>query len=149
MLKKMGIVALVLLCCVSFASAAVSEEKADADIIGHFGEYTITPAKDFDEDIVPRHVYDTIAQGETNWHTKTVDTHITVLNVDLNRGDRTNSLRLKIYSPDWQYLGMYFDDADNTNNGRIRINRENPNGIAKGTWHYEVYEVEGTEDYYI
>ena len=151
MLKKMGIVALVLLCCVSFASAAVNEEKADADIIGHFGEYTITPAKDFDEDIVPRYVYDTIAQGETNWHTKTVDTHITVLNVDLNWGDRTNSLRLKIYSPDWQYLGMYFDDADNTINGRIRINIENPNGIAKGTWHYEVYgyDGEGTEDYYI
>ncbi len=151
MLNKMGVVALILLCCISFASAAVNDKKANADIIGQFGEYTITPANDFGGDIVIRYVYDTIMQGETNWHTKIVDTDITVLNVDLNWGDRTDSLRLKIYSPDWQYLGMYFDDADNTINGRIRINIENPNGIAKGTWHYEVYgyDVEGTEDYYI
>ncbi|MCK4269101.1 MAG: peptidase domain-containing protein [Methanogenium sp.] len=151
MLKKMGIVALLLLCCVSFTSAAVNEEKIDTDVIAHFGEYTVTTAKDFGGDIVIRYVYDTITQGETNWHTKNVNTDITVLHVDLNWGDRTDSLRLKIYSPDWQYLGTYFDDADRTINGRISIDIENPNGIAKGTWHYEVYgyEVEGTEDYYI
>jgi len=151
MLKKMGIVALLLLCCVSFASAAVNEEKGDADVIAHFGEYTITTAKDFGGDIIIRYVYDTITQSETNWHTKNVDSSITVLHVDLNWGDRTDSLRLKIYSPDWQYPGTYFDDADRTINGRISIDIENPNVIAKGTWHYEVYgyEVEGTEDYYI
>lgn len=151
MLRKLGIVALILLCCVSFASAAVNEEKGDAEIIGHFGEYTITPAEDLGGDIVLRYVYETITQGETNWHTKIVDTDITVLNVDLNWGDRTDSLRLKVYTPDWQYLGMYFDNADSIIDGRISIDIENPNGIAKGTWHYEVYgyDVEGTEDYYI
>ncbi|WP_254059062.1 peptidase domain-containing protein [Methanogenium sp. MK-MG] len=147
----MGIVALILLCCVSFASAAVNEEKADANETTHFGEYIITPAKDFGGDIVIRYVYDTITQGETNQHSKTVDTDITVLHVDLNWGDQADSLRLKVYSPDWQYLGMYFDNADGMIDGRISIDIENPNGIAKGTWHYEVYgyNVEGTEDYYI
>lgn len=47
MLNKMGVVALILLCCISFASAAVNEKKSDVDIIGQFGEYTITPANDF------------------------------------------------------------------------------------------------------
>ena len=87
MLKKLGVVALILLCCVSFASAAVNEKKADADIIGHFGEYIITPAEDLGGDIAIRYVYDTITQGETNWHTKTVDTDSTVLNVYLNWSD--------------------------------------------------------------
>ncbi|MEA2035831.1 MAG: hypothetical protein U9N40_10225 [Euryarchaeota archaeon] len=53
MLKKMGIVALILLCCVSFASAAVNEENTDTDVIADFGEYTITAAKDLAEDILP------------------------------------------------------------------------------------------------
>jgi len=55
------------------------------------------------------------------------------------------------FIPDWQYLGTYFDDADRTIDGRINIDIKNPDGIATGTWHYEVYgyEVEETEDYYI
>ena len=87
MLNKMGVVALILLCCISFASAAVNEKKSDVDIIGQFGEYTITPAKDLGGGIAIRYVYDTIIQGETNCHTKTVDTDITVLNVYLNWSD--------------------------------------------------------------
>ena len=53
--------------------------------------------------------------------------------------------------PDWQCLGTYYDDADRTIDGRINIDIKNPDGIATGTWHYEVYgyEVEETEDYYI
>lgn len=152
MLKKIGIAALILFYCVSFASGAVNEEKADADLITNFGDYTITPAQDTGGSTGAKYVYDTVTQGETNWHTKNVDIDITVLNVDLNWGDPTDSLRLKIYTPDWQYLGEYFDDADGRPiDGRINIDIENSHGIARGTWHYEVYgyEVEGIEDYYI
>jgi len=96
-------------------------------------------------------VYATITQGNTNWHTKDVTTFITTLNVDLNWGNSGNSLRLKIYSPDGYVFGPYFDNADGVINGRINLNINNPNGIAKGTWYYEVYgySVSRTEDYYI
>ena len=68
-----------------------------------------------------------------------------------NSGNSGNSLRLKIYSPDGYVFGPYFDNADGVINGRINLNINNPNGIARGTWYYEVYgySVAGTEDYYI
>lgn len=152
MLIKIGIVGLLLLLCVSFATGAVIEEKSDENYKVHFGDYIIKPAKDSGESTGAKYVYDTITQGETNWHTKEVDSHITVLNVDLNWGDPTDSLRLKVYDPDWQCLGEFFDVDDGyPDNGRINIDIENPNGVAGGTWHYEVYgyDVEGVEDYYI
>jgi len=68
--------------------------------------------------------------------------------VDLKWGNPSNSLRLTIYSPDGYVFGPYFDNADGVINGRINLNINNPNGIAKGTWYYEVYEVyEGYEVY--
>ncbi|MEA1999870.1 MAG: peptidase domain-containing protein, partial [Euryarchaeota archaeon] len=112
------------------------------------GGYTVTPAKDAGGDVGIRWIYDTITQGETNWHSKIVSTNINTLIVDLNWGDTTDSLRLRIYTPDGYVLGPYFDDDDD---GRIYFSIYNPNGIAKGTWRYEVYgySVVGTEDYYI
>ena len=89
--------------------------------------------------------------GETNWHSKIVSTNINTLNVDLDWGDTTDSLRLKIYTPDGYVLGPYFDDDDGATDGEIDLDIYNPSGIAKGTWSYEVYgySVVGTEDYYI
>jgi len=102
-------------------------------------------------DVGIRWIYDTITQGETNWHSKIVSTNINTLNVDLNWGDPTDSLRLKIYTPDGYVLGPYFDDDDDTTDGEIDLDIYNPNGITEGTWRYEVYghSVVGTEDYYI
>jgi hypothetical protein len=92
-----------------------------------------------------------ITQGQTNWHTKDVSTFITSLNVDLNWGTPGNSLRLTIYSPDGYVFGPYFDISDGSINGRINRYINNPNGIAKGTWYYEVYgySVSGTQSYSI
>ena len=80
-----------------------------------------------------------------------MNSDITVLNVDLNWGDQTDSLRLTIHTADGYVLGPYFDNADGATDGRINLDITNPNGIAKGTWNYEVYgySVDGTEDYYI
>lgn len=72
--------------------------------------------------------------------------------MDLNWGDPTDSLRLKIHSPEGYVLGPYFDDDDGVvDDGRINLDIYNPDGIAKGIWRYEVYgySVAGTEDYYI
>jgi len=144
-----------LLISASLAGAAVCEDETDAT-----GGYTVTPAKDAGGDVGIRWIYDTITQGETNWHSKQgetnwhskiVSTNINTLNVDLDWGDTTDSLRLKIYTPDGYVLGTYFDDDDGATDGEIDLDIYNPDGIAKGTWRYEVYgySVVGTEDYYI
>ena len=146
MTTKILAILVMLLLLVSLAGAAVCEDETDTT-----GGYTVTPAKDADGDAGIRWVYDTITQGETNWHSKIVSTNINTLNVDLNWGDKTDSLRLRIYTPDGYVLGPYFDNADGHIDGRINLDIYNPDGIAKGTWRYEVYghSVVGTEDYYI
>ncbi|MFZ3383122.1 MAG: peptidase domain-containing protein [Candidatus Methanoperedens sp.] len=130
MLKNIGIATILLLFSATLALAAVSEEKMNA---AKTGGYTVEPANGTDGDIGIQSVYATITQGQTNWHTKDVTTFITTLNVDLNWGNPSNSLRLTIYSPDGYVLGPYFDNADGVINGRINLNIRNPNGIAKGT----------------
>ena len=146
MTTKILVLLVMLLLLASLAGVAVCEDETDTT-----GGYTVTPAKDADGDAGIRWVYDTITQGETNWHSKIVSTNINTLNVDLNWGDTTDSLRLRIYTPDGYVLGPYFDNADGAVDGRINLEIYNPDGIAKGTWRYEVYghSVVGTEDYYI
>ena len=146
MTTKILAILVMLLISASLAGAAVCEDETDAT-----GGYTVTPAKDAGGDVGIRWIYDTITQGETNWHSKIVSTSINTLNVDLDWGDTTDSLRLKIYTPDSYVLGTYFDDDDDTTDGGINLDIYNPNGITEGTWRYEVYgySVVGTEDYYI
>jgi len=146
MTTKILAILVMLLISASLAGAAVCEDETDAT-----GGYTVTPAKDAGGDVGIRWIYDTITQGETNWHSKIVSTNINTLNVDLDWGDTTDSLRLKIYTPDGYVLGTYFDDDDGATDGEIDLDIYNPDGIAKGTWRYEVYghSVVGTEDYYI
>jgi len=148
MIKKIGIATILLLFSATLALAAISEEQMN---IAKTGGYIIEPGNSTGGGSAIDSVYATITQGKTNWHTKDVTTFITTLNVDLNWGNSGNSLRLKIYSPDGYVFGPYFDNADGVINGRINLNINNPNGIARGTWYYEVYgySVAGTEDYYI
>lgn len=118
--------------------------------------YTVAPALytetwDFDEGLGIQTVSDTIRQGETNPHEKIVSNGLTLLVVDLDWGDSTDSVRLKIYTPGGSVLGPYYDNADDTIDGRIQLDIRNPNGIETGTWIYEVYgyRVDETEDYTI
>ena len=115
------------------------------------GGYTITPVMDSIKTPGLRTVYDTISQGETNWHSEDVIGFYTALHVDLNWGNPSNSLRLKIYTPDGYTLGPYYDNVDGSIDGRINIYVRNSNGIAQGTWYYEVYgySVTGTQSYTI
>jgi hypothetical protein len=154
MLKNIALLAVILLFCVSFVSGAANEDKAGINFASsalNYENYSITPAENPGNNYNPKYVSDTISQGETNWHTKNVNSHTTVLNVDLNWGDKSDSLRLKIYTPDWQCLGEYYDNADEKTDGRINIDIKRSTGIETGTWHYEVYghRVDGAEDYTI
>ena len=93
MTTKILALLVMLLLSASLAGAAVCEDETDAT-----GGYTVTPAKDAGGDAGILWIYDTITQGETNWHSKIVSTNINTLIVDLNWGDTTDSLRLKIHT---------------------------------------------------
>ncbi len=117
--------------------------------------YIVKKAKDAGKDSVNgdigiQRVYDTITQGETNWHTREI-TGGNLMTVDLNWGDTSDSLRLTIYTADGYKLGPYYDNSDGATDGRIYLDIYNPNGLGVGTWYFEVYgySVQGTEDYYI
>jgi hypothetical protein len=132
---------------------AVTENLDNVEISS---DYIVTPALDtetwnFDEGFGIKTVSDTIRQGETNLHEKIVSNGLTLLVVDLDWGDSTDSVRLKIYTPGGSVLGPYYDNADDTIDGRIQLDIRNPNGIETGTWIYEVYgyRVDETEDYTI
>ncbi len=148
MLKNIGIATLLLLFSATLTVAAASEQNVS---VAKNGGYIVEPANNTGGDVGIQSVFATITQGQTNWHTKDVTTFITTLNVDLNWGNPSNSLRLRIYSPDGYVFGPYFDNADGIIDGRINLDIRNPNGIAKGTWRYEVYgySVVGTQGYYI
>jgi len=103
------------------------------------------------DDSQTRTIYQTITEGETDWISTQISGYYTQFNVNLNWGDSSDSLRLMIYSPDGHTFGYYYDNSDGTINGRITLNINNPDGIAEGTWWYQVYgySVSGEEDYYI
>jgi len=153
MLGKRGIVTAMLLACI-LAFAAASAEATPINV--HVdstdnGGYIVKPAKSGNVTLGILTIYDTITQGETNWHYKVVSEYITTLNVDLNWGNSANSLQLTIYSPDSYVFGPYYDGDDGVTDGRINLDIYNPNGIAQGTWCYKVYgyQVSGVQGYTI
>lgn len=148
MSKRLGVIAMMLLLIASSAVVSASEQVPAVSN----GGYSVEPVHNTGiNPISIKSVYSTITQGMTNWHPKTISSYITSLNVDLNWGNPSNSLRLKIYSPDGYVFGPYYDSFDGAYDGRINLNIINSAGIARGTWYYEVYgnSVTGTQGYYI
>lgn len=146
----------IILATLLFLSATTATAAENVEKVKASSNYIVTPSPSIevgviDKDIGILTVYDTISQGEINLHGKNVGSGLTLLAVDLNWGDSTDSLRLKIYTPSGSVLGSYYDNADEAVDGRIRLNIQNSNGTETGTWKYEVYgyRVTGTEDYTI
>lgn len=151
-MKKTIFVLIVGLFCISISGASASEESVNISLISASdAEYMIIPAAIDSNSVGIRTVTDTITQGETNWHAKQVNTYTQNLLIDLNWGDTSDSLRLKVYNPSNTLIGTFYDSADGQKNGRIRIYLKNSNGIPQGTWNYQVYgySVSGVEDYTI
>ncbi len=143
---------MIFLLCISVAGASTSDSEDDGSLISAADlGYKILPAESTNNDIGMKSIYDTITQGETNWHGKIISTYTQTLIINLNWGDTSDSLRLSVYNPSGSRIGTYYDSADGTKNGRIKLNIINSNGIEKGTWRYRVYgySVSGTEDYSI
>ncbi|MDY0388394.1 MAG: hypothetical protein RBT65_14990 [Methanolobus sp.] len=148
MLKKIRLIFIIMML---FAGCAIAEENNTKDK----NPYKVTPLTtkdDSQDDIVQiKTTFDSIAQGETNWHSEYIGSYITTLDVDLDWGDSSDSLKLTIYTADGHTLGPYYDSADGPIDGRIHLRIKNSNGIATGTWNYRVYgySVSGTETYSI
>ena len=136
---------MVLLVIASFAVVSASEQNP---VAGN-GGYSIVPVHNPGMHLLI--VSGTIVQGMTNWHTKVVSSPVTSLNVNLYWGNPSNSLRIRVYSPDGYTFGPYYDSFDGYNDGRINFYINNPGGVARGTWYYEVYgdRVTGTQAYFI
>ncbi len=150
--KKSIITAMLLACALAFvsafaAAAPINDHTGTADN----GGYVVSPAKSVNGNVGILYISDTIKQGETNWHYKIVSYYFTTLNVDLSWGNSANSLQLTIYSPDNHVFGPYYDSDDGAVDGRINLDIHNPNGIARGTWTYNVYgyQVSGVQSYAI
>jgi hypothetical protein len=148
MSKRLGIVALVLLVMASCAVVSASEQS----IVVKDGGYLVLPAQNGGMSTMSiQAIRSTITQGATNRHAKVVSSYSTTLNVDLNWGEKANSLQLNVYSPDGYTFGPYYDNYDGSVNGRINLDIINSEGIAQGTWYYKVYgyRVSGTQSYTI
>lgn len=146
----------IILATLLFLSATTATAAENVKKVKTSSNYIVTPSHDtesaiVDTDIGIMTVYDSVSQGETNIHEKTVGSGLNLLVVDLNWGDSTDSLRLKVYTPSGNVLGTYYDNADGTIDGRIHLYIRNSNGIEAGTWTYQVYgyKVAGTENYTI
>lgn len=146
----------IILATLLFLSATTATAAENVEKVKASSNYIVTPSPSIEVEVIDKDigiltVYDTISQGEINLHGKNVGSGLTLLAVDLNWGDSTDSLRLKIYTPSGSVLGSYYDNADGAVDGRIRLNIQNSNGIETGTWKYEVYgyRVTGKEDYTI
>ncbi|WP_340817938.1 peptidase domain-containing protein [Methanolobus sp. WCC4] len=153
-MRKIAIGFIVLLLCISVASAGQDNKNKDdgftlinAKDLG----YKVVPVKSDDGGISIMSITDTITQGETNWHYVNINSYYDSLNVDLNWGDSSDSLKLYIYDPSYNCIGTFYDSADGSINGRINLYISRNGGIEQGTWRYRVYgySVSGTEDYSI
>lgn len=137
--------------CLGAGVAVAADDKAAGKVIDSKDGYTVTAGKSDSSPFVIMTISGFVVQGQTCWHYNIVSGYYTSLNVDLNWGNPSNSLRLKVYSPDGHTFGPYYDSSDGSINGRINIYIRNSNGIAQGAWVYEVYgySVSGTQSYTI
>jgi hypothetical protein len=136
---------------VVLVSPAAAVKAGDSVSVAGPGGYVITFVKNQPGLIRPMTVYNTIQQGEYQWQYKNVNYYTELLPFDLYWGTPSNSLRLKILTPDGYLLGPYYDFSDGSSNGDIGIAITRSGGVAQGTWQTEVYgySVSGSQSYYI
>jgi hypothetical protein len=92
----------------------------------------------------------TIRQGQTNWHGKYIPSGCPGYYLDLNWGNPSNSLRLRVYGADGRIYGPFYDSSDGRIDGRILFWVTSGSGtLPPGTYYHEVYgeSVYGVEDY--
>ncbi len=136
---------------IALASPATAAKGDDSVSVTGPGGYVVTFVKQNPLIIRPMTVYDTIGQGEYKWQSKNVNYYTEALPFNLYWGVPSNSLRLRIFTPDGAVLGPYYDDSDGAHNGNICVTITRSGGVAQGTWYTEVYgdAVSGSQSYSI
>ena len=126
-------------------ATAASGSKADN------GGYTVKIVQQDPNVIRPMTVYGSISQGQYQWQSRLVNYYTTYVNFYLYWGNPSNSLRLRIFTPDGYTLGPFYDSYDGSYNGAISVQVYRSGGVAQGTWYTEVYgdRVTGSQSYSI
>lgn len=123
-----------------FATPAISAKEK---------EYTVRPSIE-ETPPVSILINDSIIQGQTKTYYTDVGNGVRWLEVDLNWGDKTNSLSLTINKPSGSSLGTFYDIDDGIIDGRIHIDIvPNQGYVDAGRWTDKVYGVYviGTQKY--
>jgi hypothetical protein len=135
---------------VVLAMPAVAVKTGDSTTLAGPGGYSVTLMKN-PSSIRPLAVYGTIHQSEYQYQSKLINYYTTSQPFDLYWGNPSNSLRLRIITPDGYVLGPFYDASDGFINGDIYLVVSRSGGIAQGTWYTEVYgdRVSGAQSYSI
>jgi hypothetical protein len=147
------IVAVISVCVLAMPVTAA--KPGDSVSVAEPGGYIVTfykvPSKTLSGMVSPMAAYSSISQGGYNWHSRNVNYYTTSLDFVLNWGNPSNSLRLRLFTPDGYVLGPYYDSYDGSCDGQIGVRISRSNGVAQGTWSEEVYgyQVSGTQSYSI
>ena len=91
-----------------------------------------------------------IRQGQTITNNVKVGSGVEYLEVDLNWGDKSDSLALSIYTPSGRKVGTYRDKSDRKVDGRIHFRMDPSYGcVDRGTWKFKVCgeSISGIEGY--
>jgi hypothetical protein len=144
MLLLVAVVGVVIL-----AMPASAMKPGDSATKAGSGGYYVTSVKSTPGTMLPMSIYGSISQGQYQWQSKLLNYYTTSLPFDLNWGNPSNSLRLRVFTPDGYVLGPYYDSSDGYINGRINININRDGGVAQGYWYTEVYgySVSGSQSY--
>jgi hypothetical protein len=146
MLLLLAVVGVVVL-----ATPAAAISAGDSASTAGPGGYIVTFVKTRPGTIHPMTAYNTISQGQYQWQSKLINYYTTSVPFDLYWGNPSNSLRLRIFTPDGYVLGPYYDSSDGSYNGEINIYINRDGGVAQGYWYTEVYgySVSGSQSYRI
>ena len=89
-----------------------------------------------------------LTQGGIDSYSTYVPSGKTRFIADLYWGNPANSLSLTIDAPNSQ-LGLYYDTADGTLDGRISLQVRKTSGLSPGTWWSDIcgYAVHGAQSY--
>ncbi len=136
---------------VSSTNYSLLNESLGSDLVMQSQITVVKPGDDYVTNGTIKGYNNEIRQGQESWFESDVSREQTMLKVDVRWMNPANKLRLMIYTPDGHVLGPYYDDSDTRDDGRINVDIANPEGVARGEWHYKVngIDVQGKDDYYI
>ena len=147
---KAHIVVLLIVVLIGVTICALPATAASGSKAGN-GGYTVKFVKQDPNAIRPMTVYGSISQGQYQWQSRLINYYTTSVNFCLWWGNPSNSLRLRIFTPDGYVLGPFYDSYDGGIDGAIGVQVYRSGGVAQGTWYTEVYgdRVSGSQSYCI